>query len=141
MNDKKFQYSKMLVFVTGIIFVLSLAYCLTKDISNVSDLTIYTVAITVTGGVFSSAIIWYEKKSQAENVSKIQMQQIKDVAKVEFEVYEKKVRLQKEMGIIESDDCDDFHIDNQVDATIDTAESFLKDKMCDAVSEPEIKSY
>lgn len=142
MNDKRFQYSKMLVFVTGIMFIVSLAYCLTRDISDLSDATLYTVAITVTGGVFGSAIIWYEKKSQAENVSKIQMQRVKDVARVEFEVYEKKVRLKKELGILDTDDCgEDFHIDEQINAAVETADTFLNDKMQDAVSEPEIETY
>jgi len=140
------QYSKVLVLITGLVFAVSLAFCLTRDISNVYDVSLYTVAITVTGGVFGSAIIWYEKKAQAENVSKIQLQHIKDVAKVEFDVYEKKVRLQKELGIIGApevgmDDGGDFHVDEQMMEAVEQDGNFLNEKKNDAISEPEIQTH
>jgi len=143
---KRPQYSKILVLVTGIIFLICLWYCLTRDASNVYDMSLYTGAVTITGGVFGSAIIWYEKKSQAENVSKIKLQHVKDVAKIEFNLYEKKIRLQKELGIIGETDTDagddgDSYIDDQLGKAVEQDGSYLDDKESDATSEPEIQTY
>lgn len=139
---KNVQYSKLLVFFTGTLFLLSLIYCITRDISSVYDTSLYTAAITITGGVFGSAIIWYEKKAQAENVSKIQLQHIKDTAKIEFSMYEKKLRLQQELGILgEADSEADFSIEEQANEAVESDSSYLSEKLNDATSEPEIQTY
>lgn len=144
--ERWLQYSKIIVFVSGAFFVATLAYCLTRDLSSVYDVSLYVTGITVTGSVFGSAIIWYEKKSQAENVSKIQLQHVKDIAEVEFGIYERKVRLQKELGIIGQpdigmDDTNQFHVDEQLDEAINRDSNYLGAKLDDSTSDPDLQSY
>jgi len=145
-TKREWQYSKAIVAITGVVFVCVLIFCFTRNIDSVYDLSLYTATVTVTGGVFGSALVWYEKKSQAENVSKIQLQHIKDTAKLEYAIYEKKLRLKKELGIlcqsdIGMDDNGDFHIDEQVDGAVDRDSEYLSEKMNDATSDPEIQTY
>lgn len=144
--EKWFQYSKIIVFVTGAIFFITLFFCLTRDFENVYDATVYVTAVTVTGGVFGSAIIWYEKKAQAENVSKIQIQHVKDTAEIEFNIYERKVRLQKELGIlgkpdIGMDEENMMHADESLNNAITRDQNYLESKMDDSVSDPEMQAY
>lgn len=145
-SDRWLQYSKIIVFASGALFVATLAFCLTRDFSGIYDTSLYVVSVTVTGGVFGSAIIWYEKKSQAENVSKMQLQHVKDIAEIELDIYERKVRFQKELGIlgkpdIGMDDENLFHVDEQLNEAIGKDTNYLDAKMDDSTSEPEMQSY
>lgn len=144
--DKWLQYSKLIVIVSGIVFISILVYCLSVDYSTVLDVSIYSVAITITGGIFGSSIVWYEKKAQVENVAKIQLRHIKEVSKVEFETYEKKVRLQKELGILDAPDVpmdeeDNFSVDDTMGDAVDRDLDFLDSIRDSAEEEPELQSY
>ncbi len=145
-EEKRFQYSKIIVFVSGAIFIATLFFCLTRDYSSIYDASLHVAAVTVTGGVFGSAIVWYEKKAQAENISKMQLQHVKDVAEIEFNIYERKVRLQKELGILGKPDIgmDDegmMHVDEQLGEAISKDQNYLDARMDDSTSEPEIQAY
>lgn len=144
--EKRFQYSKLLVLASCAIFITTLIYCLLRDFSCVYDASVYITAISITGGVFGSSIVWYEKKAQAENVSKMQLQHIKDIAEIELDIYSRKVRLQKELGIlglpdIGMDDENVFHVDEHMSEAIDRDHNYLNTKLDDSTSEPEIQVY
>lgn len=144
--EKWFQFSKLIVLVSGVIFIGTLVICISKDLSSLYDSSMYLGAITVTGGVFGSAIVWYEKKSQAENVAKIQLQHIKDLSEIEFNVYERKVRLQKELHILGQPDIPMdpegvSHVDEALEAVINRSLTHLDTSMEEATSAPEMQAY
>lgn len=141
--EKWLQYSKILVVVTGIIFICTLVFCLTRETNSYYDTTIYAACITAAAGVFGSALIWYEKKSQAENVSKIKIQHVKDIAEIEIANYEKKLELKKKYGVLNrpEDDGEGGYLHNQLVEAITEDDTFLDGKMDDATAEPEMQSY
>lgn len=65
------QYSKILPIITGIIFIGTLIKGFTMDFGAVMDTTFYVSGLTISGGLFGSAIISYLRKAQLENVQKI----------------------------------------------------------------------
>lgn len=147
-KDKRYikpQFSKILVFVSGAIFVLAVIWCLFGNVASLYDTSLQVTIITVCGGIFGSAIIWYEKKAQAENVSKIKLQHVKEISQLEFDTYEKKLRLQQELGILgsstETDDGCDFHVDEMYDDAVNSDNMYVDSKMDDATTDPDIQNY
>ena len=137
-KEKKYQFCKCIVILTGILFILTLSYCL-HLIKNASlDLTLGVTAITTTGAMFSSTVIWYMKKAQAENVIKWRMAYTEAAARIELEVYEKKMRLKKELEIESDPDIDDDSVieDIYTDAVEDDT-NYLISQFEDATSSQE----
>lgn len=138
-NQKRFQFSKAIVFVTGAIFILTLMYCLYLMQTVGLDLTLGITAITSTAGMFGASIIWYLKKSQAENVIKLRTSYMREVAKTEWELYEKKARLKKELSLEDDYDLNDSHINNMCDEAISSGDSYLSQQFENATTDPEIE--
>jgi hypothetical protein len=71
MEKQKVQYSKALPFVSFVLFCICLIKSFSVDISNAYDLSIYVSAITASGSICLTSIVWYLKNSQAEKVARI----------------------------------------------------------------------
>ena len=59
--ENKYQYSKKIPIVTGVIFISFTL--LSMFFGNIIDSTLAMTSISVSGGIFGSSIIWYLKKS------------------------------------------------------------------------------
>lgn len=80
-HDKKVTYSKGIPMVTGILFIVTLIVCvvLSNFNKNIFDTTVMVTAISVTGAIFGSSLIWYFKKAGSENQYKLRMSMYEDV--------------------------------------------------------------
>ena len=143
-KEKKLQYSKLLPIVTFVIFVVCLYKGYTADFSTMLDTSFYVTAITLSGGIFGSSIVWYMKKSQSENTVKLKTELYK-VASQERLHYNEQMIIMKnkymlsdeEMMEIENDSpMDDFETNalSDIEATINDAQS-------DADSSVELQTY
>lgn len=67
---RKVEFSKMLVVLTGALFVLSL-FLVRGDVQEGYDISSYATQIIVTtGGIFGASIVFYLNKAKIENLSK-----------------------------------------------------------------------
>ena len=118
--EKKFTYSKIQVFITGVIFlsnILFVAYLyISGKITDAFDTTAIVTIITVSGAIFGSNLCWYSKKAASENQYKLRMSLFADSARVRLDYNEKMMLLMKKYNmsqedidrINESGDSDDF---------------------------------
>ena len=119
-NEKKFTYSKIQVFITGVIFLSSILFVaylyISGKITDAFDTTAIVTMITVSGAIFGSNLCWYSKKAASENQYKLRMSLFADSAKVRLDYNEKMMVLMKKYNmtqedidrINESGDSDDF---------------------------------
>lgn len=141
--NKWFQCSKILVFITAIIFGITLYKCMSVDITSVIDATIPVTAITVTGSIFLSALVWYLKKSQAEFISNKKIEHVKLIGDIEFKNYERKIRLRRELGITDEEDAEISEssvIDDMYSDAVNKDSSYIDESFDNAASDPEIQS-
>lgn len=134
---KKYQFCKCIVVLMCIIFVLTLCYCLYLIQNSALDLTLGITAITVTGALFSSTIIWYMKKAQAENVIKLRMTYTEAAARIEYEVYEKKMRLKKELGMQDETEFEESVLDEMYTDAIHNDNAYFDSQFEEATSSQE----
>ena len=119
-HEKKFTYSKIQVFITGVIFLSSILFVaylyISGKITDAFDTTAIVTMITVSGAIFGSNLCWYSKKAASENQYKLRMSLFADSAKVRLDYNEKMMVLMKKYNmtqedidkINESGDSDDF---------------------------------
>lgn len=119
-REKKFTYSKIQVFITGVIFLSSILFVaylyISGKITDAFDTTAIVTIITVSGAIFGSNLCWYSKKAASENQYKLRMSLFADSAKVRLDYNEKMMLLMKKYNmtqedidrINESGDSDDF---------------------------------
>ena len=119
-HEKKFTYSKIQVFITGVIFLSSILFVaylyISGKITDAFDTTAIVTIITVSGAIFGSNLCWYSKKAASENQYKLRMSLFADSAKVRLDYNEKMMVLMKKYNmnqedvdrINESGDSDDF---------------------------------
>ena len=119
-QERKFTYSKILVFITGVVFLSSILFVaylyISGKISDGFDTTAIVTIITVSGAIFGSNLCWYSKKAASENQYKLRMSLFADSAKVRLDYNEKMMILMKKYNmsqedvdrINESGDSDDF---------------------------------
>ena len=118
--EKKFTYSKIQVFITGVIFLSSILFVaylyISGKITDAFDTTAIVTIITVSGAIFGSNLCWYSKKAASENQYKLRMSLFADSARVRLDYNEKMMLLMKKYNmtqedidrINESGDSDDF---------------------------------
>lgn len=128
--------------MSGVVFISTLVRCLSADLSALYDTAVYVTAISVTGAVFGSTLVWYAKKAQAENVSRIKIEHVKETAKVEWDLWQKKAKLQKKLGLDGSvNDMEEFHVDEELDAAVAKDGEYLDGQMDSSTADPELESY
>ena len=144
MKEKKLQYSKIIPIATGLLFCACLYTAFNVDYSTVLDVSVYVTALTISGSGFISSIIWYLKKSQAENVFKLKIELYKQASRERLHYNEQMIVLKnkyflsdEELVEIENESpMDDFEESALSDVTMSTDEA-----MNDATSPVELENY
>ena len=95
--ENKYQYSKKIPIVTGVIFISFTL--LSMFFGNIIDSTLAMTSISVSGGIFGSSIIWYLKKSQAENSFKLKCEQLKQTVNYRLYCIEETLKLQQKYNV------------------------------------------
>ena len=107
MNEKqtknKFQFSKLIVIIACIIFLVCLYKGFTADFSTMIDTGFYVTAITISGGMLSTTIIWYLKKSQSENNVKLKIELYKTASRERIKYNAKMMILKKNFSLSDED--------------------------------------
>lgn len=137
MKQKKCQFCKCIVILTGIVFILTLIYCLYLIQNSALDLTLGITAITTTGALFSSTVIWYMKKAQAENVIKWRMTYTEAAARIEYETYEKKMRLKKELNMQDETEFEESVLDEMYTDAVHNDNAYFDSQFDEATSSQE----
>lgn len=133
-KDKNVTFSKILVVVTGSMFIFAGLFAvfmyLSGKIENGYDTTAMVTLITVSGSIFASNLCWYSKKSASENHYKLRMSLYRESADIRLQFNEAMIKLQKENNLTQSDidniesqsDCDEMMQDalNSVVSDLDT---------------------
>ena len=105
--EKKFTYSKIQVFITGVIFLSSILFVaylyISGKITDAFDTTAIVTIITVSGAIFGSNLCWYSKKAASENQYKLRMSLFADSAKVRLDYNEKMMVLMKKYNMSQAD--------------------------------------
>lgn len=96
---QKLEFSKLIIYITGSIFIISLLYCMifytvAMVTMQLIEWTPVVSVLPVTGGMFTTAIGFYYTKAQRENNIKLR----KDVIKYKYE-------LMNELGVLQRDEC------------------------------------
>lgn len=130
-NEKKFTYSKAIVFATGLIFIscviFTIVLYLSEKIGTVIDATAIVSLITVSGTIFGSNLCWYSKKAASENHYKLRMSLYADSAQVRLNYNEKMIQLIKKYNV--SQECID-----KINDTGD-ADDMMDESLRDVVSD------
>lgn len=85
--NQKIQFSKKIAIVTTILFIFTL---LLSYFCPAADPAYNVAAIGVAGSIQLTTFVWYLKKSQAENVVKLQTAYVRELSEIRFE-YNKKM--------------------------------------------------
>ena len=143
MKEKKFQYSKMIPVATGLLFCVCLYEAFTVDYSSVLDVSVYASALTIAGGLFGSAIIWYMKKSQAENVFKLKIELYKQASREKLHYNEQMIVLKSKYMLSEEEmlEYDDTMMEDFVDSALSDVSESVNSSMEDATSPVEIETF
>ena len=141
------QYSKILPVLTGILFGATLLFSILEGFKMTEyggNSTIFVTALTVSGGVFGSSIIWYMKKAQVENIFKVKSTLYKTISDEQIRYAEEMLRLQEEYKVsqnqIRSLDLDSQLDDLKQSAMMDMSGS-VDQAMSDATAPTEIQHY
>ncbi len=78
---KKKEFSKIIIFIAFITFILTLVTgCILAW--NGRDTSLFCYAIPSTGGVAGSSVIFYYRKAQVENAVKLQLYSLEEMYKL-----------------------------------------------------------
>lgn len=98
------QYSKALPIVTCLIFIACLTFGFISQKNNVMDTTFSVTAVTVSGGIFGTTVLWYMKKAQSENNIKLRGFAYEKETQERIKYLEKELELKSKYGEIEIDE-------------------------------------
>lgn len=129
-HNKKITTSKICLVTTGFIFVSITIVCLLSIIHSESifDTTVFVTAITVSGGIFGSNLVWYSKKSASENHYKLRMSMYEDVVNQRLYFNEEMLKLRKKYNVSE-DVMENINNYGEIDEMMDDALCNVKDKL------------
>ena len=102
--NNKFQFSKLTVLFCVLLAILGCGCAILIPVME----SVSIALITASGSIALTAIVWYLKKSQAENTLKIYMSTYKEILELKHQFQE-------------DDLCDEMeeNIKNKIDKTID----------------------
>lgn len=115
-KKRKIEFSKIITIISIVLFGIVLYKSFTCNATDYMDTAFIVTAITVTGGICGTCIVWMLKKSQSENVIKIRMGMYEDVKRVQLDFNEQMLILQNKYNVSDEDlqnilghgDIDDF---------------------------------
>ncbi len=143
MNNKNFQYSKIITLISIIIFCGCIVRCFCMDISTVYDLSVYGIIITSSGALCATAVVWYLKNSQAEKVAKIRADIYRIISEEKYKYNEKMFELKARYEYTEEDISDieeDSPFEELEQEAMDSLNSSVDDAMDEATSSIEIQT-
>jgi hypothetical protein len=145
-NDKKVTYSKGIPLVTGSLFIVTLIVCviLANFNKNVFDTTVMVTAISVTGAIFGSSLIWYFKKAGSENQYKLRMSMYEDVVNQRLYFTEEILKLRIKYGASEEDiaEIDNIgEIDNLMEETFQNINNKMNQEQDEFETPNDIQSF
>lgn len=141
---KKFEFSKFITIISIILFCIVLYNSFHYNFDTYIDTAFIVTAITVTGGICGTCIIWMLKKSQSENLIKIRMGMYKDVKEIQIDFNEKMFKLKKKYQISDEDYYDVQNlgdIDEFADGILSETNSEIVERTNDANSDTDIQTY
>lgn len=140
---KRIQYSKFLPFGTFILLCICIICAFTASIKNVYDVSIFATAITVTGSLCLTSVVWYLKNSQAEKVANIKANTYRIASEERLKYNEKMLELKRKYNLCDEDICE-IENDSPMDEFENDALGSLNDSidhaMDDATSLIEIQN-
>ena len=140
----KIQFSKLIVLITCVIFIVCLYNGLTINVEGYTDLTVIATTITVSGGMFGSAIIYYLKKSQSENNVKLKIELYK-VASEERLKYNEQMMILKQKYTLSDEDVmtieDNSPMDDFESEALSSIQEVINMSEGDADSPIELQTY
>ena len=143
-TKEKFQYSKLLPIITGIIFVGCLYHVFSINLENYVDLTVMATSITVSGGIFGSTILGYVKKAQSENNVKLKIEMYK-VASSERLKYNERMMILKKKYEFSDEQISEIEIESPMNGYENEALSAIQSTInmaeCEAETPVEIQTY
>lgn len=143
-NDRGLSYSKVLILLTSIIFIACLVVGFKGAKENYMDTAVYVTAISVSGGICGTSILYYFKKAQAENTMKLRIAIYQAAAKERLKFNESMMELMQEYKLNEEDimhmelysDMDEFM--NDAVMNLDSSNEM---SLQSATSEIELQSF
>lgn len=143
-NKNKFQFSKLIIIVTFIIFIICLFYGLSINLDGYTDLTVVATSITVSSGLCGSSVIWYLKKSQSENNVKLKMELYR-VASQERLFYNEQMMILKQKYSLTEDEMIELENNSPMDdfeaSALSSIEEVINMSEGDADSPIELQTY
>ncbi len=145
-NDKKVTFSKAIPIVTCAIFVITIVasiICVNLN-QNVLDTTVMVTAISVTGAIFGSSLIWYFKKAGSENQYKLRMSMYEDVVNQRLYFTEEMLKLRIKYGASEEDIAmidQEGEIDDLMDETFQNMNNKMNQEQDDFETPNDLQTF
>lgn len=143
-NNKKVRYSKKLVVFTSALFLGTLIFCLTRDYTSFVDVTIYASALTITGGIMGTSVLWYMKKTQAEHITSTQSDMYENVMRMRLEYNKEMMKLKKQykMEDIEVEQIEmESPMDDFSESVMSNMEANVSQHMNEAITSIDMQNY
>lgn len=137
-------YSRKLPIITGIIFIFCIVVGLTKDCTNALDTSVSVTAITVSGGIFGSTLIYFLKKAQSENTFILKMKLYKCASEERYNFNSRMMELKAKYNMSD-DDVQEIEnnssLDEFTDEALESVENSVNEAMNEATETVELKSF
>lgn len=147
-HKKSFTWSKGIVLVTGILFIVVVLFTLymyiTGSISSVYDTASLGICISVSGAIFGSNLVWYSKKAASENHFKLRIALFSDSAKIRLQYNEEMMKLMKQYDMSEEDIekiNDSGDLDDMMNSSISKVIEGLDQDQDDCESRNELETF
>lgn len=143
MNKPKVQYSKVLPIIAFVLFGICLYKGFTADMTNVYDVSIYATAITVSGSMCLTAIVFYMKNSQCEKVALIKSDTYRIASTERLKYNEAMLELKRKYNYTEEEILDienDSPMDDFEDSALNSLNNSIDSAMDEASSPIEIQN-
>lgn len=140
-NKKYFEFSKIIITLTGLLFIICLFIGFQAGKDTLMDTTIYAVAITVSGGIFGTSTLWYFKKAQAENTVKLKTSVYETAMNTKLKYTEELIDLKKRYGIINDEILEDLDMENFVASSLSDLSSCADEAMAEATASIESQQF
>ena len=121
-DNKKVTTHKVWIAITGLMFITVTIFGLISISFSptVFDTTVYATAITVSGAIFGSNLVWYAKKSASENQYKLRMSMYEDVVNQRLYFNEEMLKLKQKYNACD-EDIEQINMNGEIDEFMDDA--------------------
>ena len=118
--NKRFTFTKLVVCIVCVLFIGTLIFCLQQNTDSYEEITLYATALTVTGSILLTTVIFYAKKSSLENVQKIKISYYESTMDIRLKYNKEMLKLRKKYGVDE-DVIEEIEMDSDFDEVVDDA--------------------